>query len=335
MCIIVNNPRGIRLEREAMETAFAFNGHGVGILWNQGKRRPLGHVKALMNFQEFWKLHLSLVGRPHAIHLRKRTVGPITEEFCHPFKILDFKEDGQDLYMMHNGTLRNLRKNTENRSDSAVLAEILRTKIREWNSPDALLTPQILNRLGKTIGFGNKLLFWSSNGTQRIVNSEQGWFDMGEDGRQMNLSLFDGNIDGVWYSNTYSFASKEGCILPGKPARRLGLQSETEGGEESPFLSTKEVTELERQRKNTRALALGVAMGNGSPFLTAGREGDIPAPRNLALTKRDKKRLMRKQAKRDKKSQLREVQISAVRSESAEAQAQAASGHPYVHRRRG
>ncbi len=203
MCLIINNPKGIILNKLRMETAMKNNQDGVGIMWHDDN----GDVcveKGLFDFNQFWNLHNTLCGKPHAIHFRLRTRGKVHEDACHPFRILNKKEDGIDLVMMHNGTLHGIT-NSDRESDSMIFARELRTKIRTWDDPLEILSERLLTKLASNIGSGNKMLFFASGGFTYIVNSKQGWFDCQKEGA-LEIDTFDGMDTPVWYSNQYSFA---------------------------------------------------------------------------------------------------------------------------------
>jgi hypothetical protein len=105
---------------------------------------------------------------------------------------------------MHNGTFEHFAKRaTGEKSDTQLFAESMRENIYKWNRPLDVLHPHVLQRIGRTIGGTNKILFMGSGGLTRIVNSNSGWFET-EDG-PMTFNTFDGGGELTWYSNKYSF----------------------------------------------------------------------------------------------------------------------------------
>jgi hypothetical protein len=204
MCLIVNNPQGKILHPVRIASAHKNNPDGVGVMWYDAEADRVHVERGMLNFADFWKIHESLEGVPHAIHFRWRTRGEIGANFCHPFQVLDKATDGVDLYMMHNGTLSGI-ETSGGKSDSQVFADRLRSKIAGWKNPMDVLHPHILRRMSKTIGGGNKLLFMGSGGKTVIVNAESGWFDDDTVGPS-EIKTFDGVATPTWYSNQYSFS---------------------------------------------------------------------------------------------------------------------------------
>jgi len=203
MCLIINNPTGEILDELRMRTAMQNNRDGVGIMWHEDDG-SVQSEKGLYSFDQFWKLHNILHGKPHAIHFRLRTRGKVHEDTCHPFRILTEKEHGVDLYMMHNGTLHGIPVNNDE-SDSMIFARELRSKITTWENPLEILSKRLLSKLGSNIGPGNKMLFFASGGHSYIVNAKQGWFECSKEGA-LEIDTHDGMETPTWYSNQYSFS---------------------------------------------------------------------------------------------------------------------------------
>lgn len=201
MCVIINNPTGQLLSEDKLRVAYANNPHGVGFMWHED-----GHVntiKALMDFNEFLSLHEALQGVPHAIHFRWRTVGDTSDDRCHPFPIFTKKNDGFDLWMMHNGTIEKYARKSGEKSDTQLFAEALRQLVEKWDNPLNVLHPGVLGRMAEKLGRDNKLLLMGSGGRTALVNSASGWFDSNEG--PLSFTTYDGNMDMPWYSNKYSF----------------------------------------------------------------------------------------------------------------------------------
>lgn len=210
MCIIINNPTGQLLSEKRLHIAYNNNPHGVGIMWHE--RGHVETIKAMMSFRDFLDLHSELEGIPHAIHFRWRTAGDLGQQRCHPFPVFTKQNDGIDLWMMHNGTIGKYAKGSEQKSDTELFAEALRTNIQKWDNPLHVLQPGVLSRLSKTIGQNNKLLFMGSGNLTALVNSASGWFDSDEG--PLSFTTYDGNIDMTWYSNQYSFRkSHRNCYV--------------------------------------------------------------------------------------------------------------------------
>lgn len=201
MCVIINNPMGRSLNIAKLYTAYVNNPDGVGIMWHHENHVEI--LKARMSFNEFMELHESLQSIPHAIHFRYRTAGDTSDERCHPFPIFTRQKDGFDLYMMHNGTFDRYAGKHPIKSDTQLFAENIREGVKKWKRPLDVLHPHVLDRIGRSIGGGNKILFMGSGGLTRIVNSDRGWFET-EDG-PISFHTFEGTGELTWYSNKYSF----------------------------------------------------------------------------------------------------------------------------------
>lgn len=182
MCIIAFNMKGLPYNTKRMATAFDNNPHGVGIL-RRNSDGGLESKKAIMTSEEFLAELEGLVGVPHAIHLRWRTRGDIDIDNCHPFQVS--AEVGNYCWMMHNGTFD--LNVTGSESDTKVFAGIIASKTAEFGS-DFLFHKKVIRNLEEAIKPNNKVLFASEGGRWAMLNKEQ-WVC----------------INGIWYSNSYSF----------------------------------------------------------------------------------------------------------------------------------
>lgn len=182
MCIILYNENGKKLDKNRLETAYNNNPHGYGVMWNEGGR--VNTVKGLCDFDQIWQLTKMLEGTTYALHFRWQTMGDISEARCHPFEVLTKDQHGLDLVMMHNGTIFSLPKDKE-KSDTQIFAERFSSKILE---KDPEFKFDYFHKIDSAIGLHNKMIFMSSDNRTFFVNKNNGV-----------------NIEGIWYSNTYSF----------------------------------------------------------------------------------------------------------------------------------
>jgi hypothetical protein len=83
-------------------------------------------------------------------------------------------------------------RNDEVKSDTQLFAEKLSDQLSHWDDPSDVLRKLVIERIEKTIGSGNKLVFMTSLERDRIAHEDFGYW-----------------LDGVWYSNRYSFARAE------------------------------------------------------------------------------------------------------------------------------
>lgn len=183
MCLIIYNSNGSKVPEHHIRIAHENNPHGFGIMWAQN-----GEVKthrALLDADEIVDIMKDMEGIPYVVHFRYRTRGPISKDMAHPFKVLSKKNDGHDLFMMHNGTFMFLKADEEE-SDSAKFAKHLRGALRVYGS-DSLFDKAQLSRMANRVGAVNKLVFLRGDGKIALVNKNAGWQD-----------------GALWYSNTYS-----------------------------------------------------------------------------------------------------------------------------------
>jgi predicted glutamine amidotransferase len=182
MCIIFHNPDGRPINRNHLQTAYENNPHGYGFMWNEGGH--LNIVKGVAkDFNEIRYLSQELKGFEYTLHLRWRTAGIIGEQQCHPFQILEKDNDGLDFSMVHNGTMFQLTKHPE-KSDTQLFSENLRRIIL---AKDPRFKLNFISGIEKKVGKHNKMVFMTSDKRTFFVNKQLGT-----------------EINGVWYSNTYS-----------------------------------------------------------------------------------------------------------------------------------
>jgi predicted glutamine amidotransferase len=101
----------------------------------------------------------------HAVfHLRFRTHGDISLPNTHPFKVLDKKKHGKDLYFMHNGMINLTSTNPadKGKSDTILFNEtILQPTLQKY--PELLYNEAFQSLICEYIGH-SKLLFMDSDG---------------------------------------------------------------------------------------------------------------------------------------------------------------------------
>ena len=192
MCLIVSRPADATFPIDQLEVAHFSNPHGVGFMWPGRTRLQVEKIAAPTNFKQVNNLYESVLkrsaGKPLAIHFRWATHGLKDMENTHPYKILDKKKSGMDLYMMHNGIIPRVSGNNDVHSDTwhyiqSHLVDVL------TDYPDLIWAEWFQNEVGFAIGAGNKLLFMDNEGRQAFVNYKQG--HLAED-------------TGCWLSNVYS-----------------------------------------------------------------------------------------------------------------------------------
>jgi predicted glutamine amidotransferase len=191
MCIIIYKPAGAIVCPTMLRNSYENNKDGFGLMYSQNGR--IVTTKGLLNLKEIMEVYNSHKRHSLAVHFRYTTVGKTIPENVHPVKILSVEEDGVDLYMMHNGTISDL-KEKDGISDTVQLADLIKDQIRTRAKDKGLeyaLSPITdetkRGKLSTIIGKTNKLLFMTGDGSTYIVNPEAG------------LQAGD-----IWFSNDYS-----------------------------------------------------------------------------------------------------------------------------------
>lgn len=190
MCLIANisDPVNGVLSMEHAKNAINRNSDGIGCMYvDEGRvrvARKLGtDEEQLRLYKQFTKIN-----KPFAVHFRFSTHGAKDILNCHPFQILDYKNHGRDLYLMHNGVISSIDMNSKGMSDTYNYCEHYLKPLLAVN-PELLYNEAFRKIVEGHIGTGSKLLFMdSANGTVEIYNKR-----MGTD-----------KPNGLWLSNTYS-----------------------------------------------------------------------------------------------------------------------------------
>jgi Glutamine amidotransferases class-II len=186
MCLIIYNPKGLPVKKQYIRTSYQNNSDGFGVMWVEKGRVRV--IQGLLSLKDIFKTIERLKGIPHVIHMRYRTVGAISDANTHPFQILDRKMDGEDLWMMHNGTFSFIERD-KTHSDTAIFAQKLKPILKDLGT-NVLFDKFHPQKLAKKIGGGNKVVFMRNDGSVSILNEDSGFWE-----------------DGIWFSNRYSLQS--------------------------------------------------------------------------------------------------------------------------------
>jgi len=209
MCLIIqtNNPK--KVDIDLMECAYENNSDGFGVMfYNNGKVHTHKIVpKSFKDINKVWDIYKDL-NTPMGIHFRFTTEGETTRSLSHPFQVLNAKEHGRDIWVMHNGARLPTPMINANKSDTHQFIKwILRPQLA--NNPSMLYNLEWQDMLADTIG-SDKMVFLDGKTKEfTIVNPQQGK-----------------EIDGVgWVSNTYSINRGVGFnydINTGKKTHTVG-----------------------------------------------------------------------------------------------------------------
>lgn len=135
MCIIVHRPAGAEIPRENLDECIRINKDGWGMMYLSGDRIV---TTRSLDMSEFHSQYGQIPkGVPLGIHFRIKTHGLIDHANLHPYKILDYDEDGEDMYLMHNGTI-DIAQTDKNMSDTWHLSLLLKKMLKGGNSEEIL-----------------------------------------------------------------------------------------------------------------------------------------------------------------------------------------------------
>lgn len=181
MCVIIHRPADKEISDRHLDACMARNPDGWGVMFDDRGRIETWRE---LDPKRFKDLYRQLDGIRLNIHFRKTTKGKTSDFNLHPFPVLNMKDHGMDLLMMHNGTFHDLPE-VNGRSDTHYLAEsILRPMLaRDYT----LIDNDGFQRLLAAFCGWSKLLFLDNEGGSLIFNKASGV-----------------EVDGVWFSNDYS-----------------------------------------------------------------------------------------------------------------------------------
>jgi Glutamine amidotransferases class-II len=189
LCVIIHQPENVSFDLKLIAQARVHNQDGIGFMWVEDGRVVTNRSLGTNEYAR--KIWTTLLGRPMAVHFRSFTIGPVTLQNVHPFKILDKEKNGRDLYMMHNGTLTSTPIEDITKSDSWHYAHRYIRPILQQN-PDLILNEEFQKFLGASVG-QNKMLFMDNDGHIVIINESLG--------KKLE--------NGCWTSNQYSLKPKK------------------------------------------------------------------------------------------------------------------------------
>ena len=209
MCLIIqtNNPK--KVDIDLMECAYENNSDGFGVMfYNNGKVHTHKIVpKSFKDINKVWDIYKDL-DTPMGIHFRFTTEGETTRSLSHPFQVLNAKEHGRDIWVMHNGARLPTPMIDANKSDTHQFIKwILRPQLA--HNPAMLYNVEWQDMLAETIGTDKMVFLDGKTKEFTIVNPQQGK-----------------EVQGVgWVSNTYSINRGVGFnydINKGKKVTTMG-----------------------------------------------------------------------------------------------------------------
>jgi hypothetical protein len=190
MCLLITqNENSDNLGKSWLADFFNYNADGVGVMY--ADKGQLHVIKSLprtaKDLTAFYRSHI--MGRACAWHLRMRTHGNTDLANCHPYEVLNAKDHGLNMWLMHNGVLHTGNAADPKMSDTFhFIADYLRPMLE--NNPDLIYQPGFQEILGAFIGRSNKLVLLDDLGRMATINKSAGV-----------------NWRGHWLSNTYAWTA--------------------------------------------------------------------------------------------------------------------------------
>lgn len=190
MCLLViQNKTAPMLSDEWLRDFYKQNPDGIGVMYSHKNQLIIEKTlpKSAEDFIQFYKDHI--FGRDCAFHLRMKTHGNIDLENCHPYEVLNKREHGMDLWLMHNGILHTDNKNDVSKSDTwHYIRDFLQPMLK--NNPEFAFHPSFIELVSEHIGSGNKFVLMNDAGKMSVINQESGVY-----------------WAGLWLSNTYAWSA--------------------------------------------------------------------------------------------------------------------------------
>ena len=182
MCLITIEPAGEILSRTNKLYSLKRNSDGFGYMYAD-RGRIHAYKSQSLSKAEIVKLSKRNKGLQFVTHHRMTTRGGSTVDLCHPFRVLNHKQHGIDVFMMHNGTFTGVEADgTE--SDSVAINNHIIKPILAAN-PNYLYSKEFHRMMSLMCESGNRLCFLDGFGTIIKMGT---WHD----------------VDGCKVSNLYS-----------------------------------------------------------------------------------------------------------------------------------
>lgn len=192
MCLLVTQKKNSpSLSNDWLEDFYSYNADGVGVMYAKKGKLVIEKVipKSAECFIKFYRKHIE--GRDCAFHLRMKTHGNIDLENCHPYEVLNQKDHGLDLWLMHNGVLSTGNAKDATKSDTwHYIRDYLRPML--VNNPEYAFSESFAELVGSHIGSSNKFVLCDNQGRMAVINQSAGVY-----------------WGGLWLSNTYAWSASK------------------------------------------------------------------------------------------------------------------------------
>ena len=233
MCLLVtqlsNSPA---LPESWLRDFHSSNSDGVGVMYVEGQSLVIEKClpKSADDFVNFYYSHIA--GKDCAFHLRMRTHGATDLENCHPYEVLNSKEHGLDLWLMHNGILHTDNKNDVTKSDTwHYIRDYLRPMLA--NNPEFFTTPEFQDLIESHIGSSNKFVLMDNQNRLVTINESAGVY-----------------WGGLWLSNTYAWTASPSATKTYDSSPELALKQVNESPVKKPTYIAKGYGSAPRWQNN-------------------------------------------------------------------------------------
>lgn len=188
MCVIIHKPKSIVFPEDDVQVAYDNNEDGFGYMYYDEELDKIVARKTTdIDGEGIQRVFKQLEGREVVYHYRYKTKGKVVKAQCHPFKVLDKKKHGVDMYFMHNGTIHNAKIEGDESDTQAFNRTILKPILSK--SPSLVRTKAFAEIVQNYISNNSKLVFMYGKGKIVKINEEAG-----------------STRNECWVSNTYSFS---------------------------------------------------------------------------------------------------------------------------------
>jgi hypothetical protein len=191
MCVIIYQPEGAEFTEAYLRNFHDRNQDGVGLFYATGSRVKVirNHNPTEDDIVNLWKAHKN---KPLALHMRLRTHGDIDHTNTHPYRVLNRRTHGMDLFLAHNGILHDVIERHDHLSDTWHF-------VHDFLKPILIANPRLIyneiwrENLGGFIGDNNKLLLMTGTGDTFIINEHKGQWHKDTGCWTSNTHGMDGN----------------------------------------------------------------------------------------------------------------------------------------------
>jgi len=204
MCVIVYRPANAGFEEKDIRLAYENNEDGFGYMYYHSELNKIIAKKTTEHTPDkIVEIFDKLKKHTTVFHYRYKTVGAVENKQCHPFKILNRRKHGVDMYFMHNGTIQNTKQRLKGESDTqAFNRTVLRPILSKM--PSLIKTEAFQHLIKEYMGAGSKLVFMYGKGQVVTINAEAGFKYLdGKTSKITDDTKFEKGS--CWVSNEYSF----------------------------------------------------------------------------------------------------------------------------------